>query len=72
MAGIGLTIAGAVLGTMLWKSHGVLGEIGGAVIGGLAGLAIGLNAGRMVEVVVIALSRLIRRNPTRKKSDRNK
>jgi hypothetical protein len=45
------TFAGVVLGAFLWKSHGILAAGGGAILGGLGGLFLGLNLLSGVEVL---------------------
>jgi hypothetical protein len=60
-AGIGVAIAGAVLGAVIFKSHGILAIIGGAVVGGIVCVFIGLNAAYMIEVIVNGLCRIFHR-----------
>jgi uncharacterized membrane protein len=74
LAIIGLTAAGAVLGTVIFKSHGMLAEIGGAIIGGIAGLFVGLNAISMIESMIKFILGIVGHNPNspQKKTDKDK
>jgi hypothetical protein len=58
-----------VLGAVLFKAHGVLAELGGTILGGIAGLGVSLNAFRMIEVIIIESWRIIRRPPAQKEAD---
>jgi hypothetical protein len=69
LAGIGLVIAGAVLGAVLSRTHGILAEASGTILGGIAGLFVGLNAVRMGEVVVVTLWRMVRRFLAQKEAE---
>jgi hypothetical protein len=69
---IGCAIAGTVLGAELYGSHGILAAAGGAVLGGVAGLFVGLNAVCLIEVVAVVIWQVIfghRRHPAQKEDD---
>jgi hypothetical protein len=54
---IGCPVAGAVLGAVIWWPRAILPAIGVALLGGVAGLFVGLNVFCAIEGIVAAVLR---------------
>ena len=48
-------VAGIVLGAVLCTPYGILKAVGGAILGGIAGLFVGLNVFYGIEAVITGL-----------------